>query len=168
MGFSLRWCRELVARFSCGVAANGRLFVVAVWRFGCFSRAPTVTAASPLVPPLRLGLPRLRLFFCFISPVDPPPGHENQVSLGVGSSDHDVATEQAEAAGAITRKQIRQVSFLVFSNGKRTSTLPHPRLFPYAYSLNGEWCAFLLLLYLSAPTSWPSVGANMIVYQVSL
>ncbi|CAM9285164.1 unnamed protein product [Laminaria digitata] len=31
-----------------------------------------------------------------------------KVSLGVGSSDHDVATEQAEAAGAITRKQIRQ------------------------------------------------------------
>ncbi|CAM9394134.1 unnamed protein product [Scytosiphon promiscuus] len=31
-----------------------------------------------------------------------------KVSLGIASADHDVATEQAQAAGAITRKQIRR------------------------------------------------------------
>lgn len=30
-----------------------------------------------------------------------------QVSLGIASAEHDVATEQAQAAGAVTRKQIR-------------------------------------------------------------
>lgn len=35
----------------------------------------------------------------------PPPSP--QVSLGIASTEHDVATEQAQAAGAVTRKQIR-------------------------------------------------------------
>lgn len=40
---------------------------------------------------------------CFPFSSLPPP----QVSLGIASAEHDVATEQAQAAGAVTRKQIR-------------------------------------------------------------
>ncbi len=42
-----------------------------------------------------------------IPPPSALPRCRQKVALGIASAEHDVATEQAQAAGAVTRKQIR-------------------------------------------------------------